>query len=346
DPAEFVTAVAMDPTTPTTLYLGTYRLYKTTNSGNLWYIPTPGLPPSNVISAIAVAPSHGSYVYVVTSSGQLFVSADGGNTFTEYDSALFSGRSITKIAVDRLNPLRAFVAASGFGAGHLFTTSSGGKSWSDISSSLPDLPANAVALDPYGVIYVGTDVGVFVSTDSGASWTALGSGLPRASVVDLVFSATGALVVATHGRGVWQLLLPDFAMTANPNTVTVDAGSPANYTITLTPLNGFSGTVNLTVTVSTNELTCSLTQSTITLSAPKNSTLSCKASGGEYNMTITAASGSLVHSILVSLTVRNLGGTVVLNWEGYDWDGGGEENLTLNGRFLASLLSADTPANV
>src|SRR5207247_8950886 len=92
DPSEVFIPVAIDPTTPTTLYLGTNRLYKTTNSGNLWYIPTPGLPPSNVISAIAVAPSNGSYFYVGTSSGQLFVSADGGNTFTEYDSPLFSRR--------------------------------------------------------------------------------------------------------------------------------------------------------------------------------------------------------------------------------------------------------------
>jgi hypothetical protein len=83
-----------------------------------------------------------------------------------------------------------------------------GVNWTDISAGLPDLPADSILVDAAGTgaIYVGTDSGVFVSLDSGSTWQAFGTGLPRVQVTDLEFSAGHvALLAATFGRGVWTL---------------------------------------------------------------------------------------------------------------------------------------------
>ncbi len=225
DKSLFYVPMAMDPNSPTTLYLGTYRLYKTENRGDTWIQPSPGLsfPASgncragdDCIAAIAVAASDGRYVYAGTNTGKFFVSRDEAESFSEIDIGL-PRAPVSKIFVDSTNPEIVFVTFSGFGTGHVFFTSIAGRAWSDISSNLSDVPANAIAVDPSGAtIYVGTDKGVYVSTDHGRGWSLLGTGFPRVSVVDLVFAADGTLLAATHGRGVWAFSTRLATLTAQP----------------------------------------------------------------------------------------------------------------------------------
>jgi photosystem II stability/assembly factor-like uncharacterized protein len=236
DKALFYVPVAMDPTSSNTLYLGTYRLYKTTSRGDVWVLPSPGLAfsPSggcsvskkeDCISAIAVAPSNGQYVYVGTNTGKLFVSADGGSNFKRIDHGLPSV-PITKIATDPAVPTVAYVTFSGFGTGHVFLSANTGLSWSDLSSNLPDLPTNAILLGSGGkTVYVGTDRGVYSSIDNGHSWALMSGGLPPVAVVDLTFAADGKLVAATHGRGIWVYttkILVTFAEEPPGASVTID----------------------------------------------------------------------------------------------------------------------------
>jgi len=58
------------------------------------------------------------------------------------------------------------------------------------------------------LVEVGTDVGVFVATVGSTTWSRLGSGLPNSSVNDLSVTPTGAVLAATHGRGIWQITVP------------------------------------------------------------------------------------------------------------------------------------------
>jgi hypothetical protein len=85
--------------------------------------------------------------------------------------------------------------------------------WTDKTGNLPDVPANSVAVDPDtpATLYVGTDVGVFFSTDDGTTWAELGTGLPNAPAVKVkIFTSGGVrkLRAATYGRGLWQLDIP------------------------------------------------------------------------------------------------------------------------------------------
>lgn len=213
DRAAFIPPLVMDPTSPTTLYFGTYRLYKTTNDGVSW-TPSPNdvTKGSGTISAIAPSVSDAQTVYVGTNDGNVQVSTDGGTTFTLRTNGLPT-RAVSDIAVDRANSQRAVVTFSGFGTQHVYLTTDAGVSWTPISNGLPDVPHNAVALIPSSNrIFVGTDVGVYESGDNGATWTAGPSGMPNVTVTDLVYHvASGTLVAATHGRGVFLSTLTSAA---------------------------------------------------------------------------------------------------------------------------------------
>ena len=100
---------------------------------------------------------------------------------------------------------------------------------------------------------------------------------------------------------------PDFSLSATPSTQTVTAGSTATYTATATPLNGFSGTVGLTVSGCPTNSTCTLNPTSVTVPPAQNSTLTVQTSsttpGGTYTLTITGTSGTLVHTAVVTLTI-------------------------------------------
>jgi len=108
----------------------------------------------------------------------------------------------------------------------VFRTTDGGQSWTDISGDLPNLPAYAIALDPRitpNTLYVGTDNGVFASTDLGGHWSVFRAGLPNVQVVDLKLNLSlNILAAATHGRGVWEIL-------------TTDAGASRNHWLAVLP---------------------------------------------------------------------------------------------------------------
>src|SRR2546426_1707779 len=93
----------------------------------------------------------------------------------------------------------------------------------------------------------------------------------------------------------------DFNVTANPTSVTANAGVSATSTITVSPVNGFTGTVSLSSTVSPTGLTCSLSPTSVTLGSSQPSTLSCTGIAGSYTVTVTGASGSLSHTAKVTV---------------------------------------------
>ena len=121
--------------------------------------------------------------------------------------------------MDSHNPAHAYAVFNGYsrrwvpggGVGHVFETTNGGQTWSDISGNLPDIPGDALVLSN-GRLALATDQGVFTAVAGhGASttWSRLGTGLPNASVNNLTAGPDGLIYAATHGRGVWRIGLPN-----------------------------------------------------------------------------------------------------------------------------------------
>jgi titin len=233
DPTDFYTPYVMDPANSSRLLLGTNRVYETTNRGDLWApISTPfanGWTTNATIDALAVAKSNPSTVYALA-GGHVFVTFNDGGSWQQVDIPGYSYH-FADVEVDPTNNQVAYVMRDVFGGGHVFRTTNGGATWLDITGNLPDVPANALAIDSRtNVLYVGTDVGVYASNDLGTNWARLGSGLPDSRVIGLeVNAASNLLAVGTHGRGAWEISLAHLGVTASSSSVA--AGVPVSVTV-------------------------------------------------------------------------------------------------------------------
>ena len=210
----------MDLTNPAVLYLGTYRLYRTANKGNLWSIISPDLTidPNDVsntgnISAVGPSKSDSDVIYVGTSNGQIQVTSNLGGAWVHKSSPPLPDRFVTSIAVDPGDANTAFVTYSGFddpvsGFGHVFKTIDLGTTWTDITANLPDLPVNQIAVDPAApqMLYLATDLSPYVSTNGGQSWLKYSSGYPNVAAFEVALQQPNLLFAATHGRGMFQAL--------------------------------------------------------------------------------------------------------------------------------------------
>jgi hypothetical protein len=125
---------------------------------------------------------------------------------------------VTDIAVDPSNPDRIYITFGGFGDyrrvwffdGAQWEPRSGPEAESP--DSLLNVQANAIVVDPADPahVYVGTDIGVWRSTDGGVTWEPFSEGLPDSAVTDMVIHDRSRLLrAATHGRGVWERNLSD-----------------------------------------------------------------------------------------------------------------------------------------
>jgi hypothetical protein len=204
DRALFIPPLVMDPVTPTTLYFGTHLLYRTTNEGMQWIAISSDLTKgSGAITTIAVSKFDHNTIYVGATDGTVSVTRDGGATFNTVTTGL-PNRWVTNIAVDPSDATHALLTVSGFATGHVFETRSAGALWTDISGTLVDAPANAIAFVPGVGIMVGTDVGVFQAPSPGASWINGPAGIPNVIVQDLIYVPGASMVVAgTYGRGMF-----------------------------------------------------------------------------------------------------------------------------------------------
>ncbi len=91
---------------------------------------------------------------------------------------------------------------------YLWKSTDCGRTWLNIAANIPSGPINVIREDPRNpqVLYVGTDLGVYVSVDGGQSWDVLANNLPTTFVHDLIIHPReDIMVIATHGRGMFAL---------------------------------------------------------------------------------------------------------------------------------------------
>jgi hypothetical protein len=119
-----------------------------------------------------------------------------------------SGASVSDIAVDSNNASRIWVTYSTVGGGRVFLSSDAGGRFADRTASLPNLSITAIALDPWSSnrAWVSASLGVYQTTDGGASWAPFASSLPNAYVGDLAFHEHARVLRAgLRNRGAWEV---------------------------------------------------------------------------------------------------------------------------------------------
>lgn len=223
DNLPFIGRLTLDPNQPHLMYAGTNYLWRWNDTTQNW---TPRLGnqvlasgTTGTVEAIAVAPSDSNIIYTGASTGEIYVTTNAGTTWTRINQAPTNLplRSIESIAVHPTNPRQILVGLNGTGVPHVWRcadTSAATPVWTNISGTgatgLPDTPVNAVVIDPASPntrYYVGSDLGVFRSTNAGGAWENATAplNLPNVRVMDLKVAGTGYLMAATYGRGIWRI---------------------------------------------------------------------------------------------------------------------------------------------
>jgi photosystem II stability/assembly factor-like uncharacterized protein len=229
----WVTPLVASRTDPPALYLGGDVLFKSTDRGDHWSIISPDLVgkragatncdgdvtaeaalPCGYGTIISIEPSPNSPAEVWTGSdtGIVSITRDGGANWMQ--TTLPGIRPWSKIAsidISTLDPATAYVAVDGHRiddwAPHVLRTHDGGKSWTEVTRGLPaGQIVTSVRSDPVraGLIYAGTETGVFVSFDDGADWQPLQQNLPTAWARDILVHGDD-LIAGTQGRAIWVL---------------------------------------------------------------------------------------------------------------------------------------------
>jgi photosystem II stability/assembly factor-like uncharacterized protein len=242
----FVAPIVISPINPSILYAGTDLVYKSTNKGGTWNGTGSGTFNGDPLLALAVADNDQNFVYASTAPvnhpANIYRTTNGGTNWTNITQSL-PNRYPMDIDVNPDDPNTAYIVFSGFGTSHLFKTTDGGNSWIDKGTGLPDVPTSAVLIDPDYTdrIYVGDDLGVFVSLDGGDSWQSFSDGLVDAVIVmDLSVSPVNRkLRCVTHGSGIFERPL-------------ISGSVPVELTSFTAGLNGDAVTLNWSTSTETN----------------------------------------------------------------------------------------------
>jgi photosystem II stability/assembly factor-like uncharacterized protein len=210
----------MDPSDDRVLLFGSQRVYKSVDNG-LSYAAVSGdltstnNPPSlltyHTITTLDVSPVSPRIYYAGTDDGRVWRSLNAGGSWSEISAGL-PLFYVTRVTADPVDSAVVYVCLSGFGQDlhtpHVFRSGNNGGTWASIAGNLPDAPANDLVVDPDDpdVLFLGTDLGVYISTSLGSSWAPLGAGMPIQPVFDLTLhEPSRTLVAATHGRSQWRI---------------------------------------------------------------------------------------------------------------------------------------------
>ena len=235
--APFVTKIGKSQARPETIYaVGVQGVWRSTNFGASWNVTA---IPSNVWGGLSsfldvrVSEPDPDIVWAggrMDGGGVLSVSTDAGLSFSP--TALYGGEILGRIsglATHPTEPNTAFALFSFAQRPKVLKTTDLGASWADISgfegpgtsstNGFPDVAVYDLVVFPNDTnrIWVGTEIGLVESLDGGATWALADNGLPSVGIWQLRV-VEDEIVLATHGRGIWSVSLPELedGLTFNP----------------------------------------------------------------------------------------------------------------------------------
>jgi hypothetical protein len=280
DAGNFVTPYLLDAQASSRMLVGTCRVWRGNDDGSgfaaLSYNFDTGSDTAcsgaedNLISTLVtggnpVTTGGSPVVYAGTMAGRIFASTNvAAGPDSWYDATPpETGYPISSLVLDTADSSgkTAYASVMGFGVPHVWKTTNGGLSWTNVTGDLPDAPADSLLLDPddHQLIYAGTDVGVFSAALTGpnVNWEQVGPStagklLPNVSVTQLAMFKSGMLKLlraATYGRGAWELMLSspgaDYTISLNNPLLTLFPSQEGDFSGKLTALYGYSSPVTL-----------------------------------------------------------------------------------------------------
>lgn len=218
---QWVAPFIISPHNPRIIYHGMNFLFRSLDMGETWEKISPDLTyndPKKIgdisyqtIFTISESPLKFGLIYAGTDDGRAHVTRDGGLTWKEISKSL-PKRWISRMVASAFDEATVYMSQNGKRdddfAAYLWKSTDYGKTWQYISGNIPCGPINVVREDPKNknILYVGTDIGAYVSIDGGASWNVLSGNFPSTFVHDIVIHPRDDIAVAaTHGRGIYAM---------------------------------------------------------------------------------------------------------------------------------------------
>ncbi len=175
-----------------------------------------GVEVYNTVFALAESPLRAGEIWAGSDDGRIHVSRDNGGAWIDVTpAAMPADGTVNSIDVSRHDPDRIYLAAYRYRMNdytpYIFRTEDGGASWTTVTSGLPENHfVRVVREDPGadGLLFAGTEFGLYASFDRGDSWQSFQLNLPRTPVTDLTLHENAGnpdLVLATQGRSFWVL---------------------------------------------------------------------------------------------------------------------------------------------
>ncbi len=235
------TPIALSPNEKGTIYIGAQFLFRSRDHGQSWQRISPDLTTNDpakqqqeksggvtvdnswaetytTIYSISESPKQAGLIWVGTDDGNLQLTRDGGKHWSNMVRnihGLPAGEWVSWVQADNADPASAYVAFDrhSFGdmAPYIYATHDYGKSWTALVTAHNDKGlrgyVHVIRQDPLrpDLLYAGTEFGLWISIDGGAHWAQFkGGDFPAVAVRDIAFQQRdAALVLATHGRGIW-----------------------------------------------------------------------------------------------------------------------------------------------
>jgi photosystem II stability/assembly factor-like uncharacterized protein len=227
--AQWMAPIITSAHAPGLVYAGYQYVFRSRTRGDSWERISPDLTwndpsrmlpgsasaiPFQTITALAESPRRRGLLYAGTDDGRLHVTRDDGRSWADLSPHVSTGRWYSRVVPSQHAEGTVYVTQRGredddFGV-YVYRSTDFGRTFTSLAANIPAGSVNVIREDPAAanVLYLGTDFGVFVSTDGGGRWHVLGSGLPSVQISDLAYHPRDrVLVAATYGRGMFALEL-------------------------------------------------------------------------------------------------------------------------------------------
>jgi photosystem II stability/assembly factor-like uncharacterized protein len=224
---EWLAYTLLSPHDPKTVYHGFQYLFRSTDGGSTWTRisddltyddkarmgRTPYAINHQAITAIDESPLRKGLLYAGTDDGRVWMRDGEGSPWTPVVQGIPQRAHVSRLVASAYDAGTVYLTLSNRreddNHAYVYRSTDKGRHWTPIAGNLPPAPVNVVREDPKrpGLLYCGTDLGVYVSQDGGKRWQSLQANMPATvSVQDLYVHPTeNKMVIGTYGRGVWVL---------------------------------------------------------------------------------------------------------------------------------------------
>lgn len=220
----FIAPFAQDPSNPAIMWYGGAFVFRTTQAtanpivGNIW--TQAGAFLGQRITSFGISPSDSNIVYLGGQTGSIWrnTAALSATSTTAWPSSRVRPDTnyVSWVTVHPTVPTTVYATVSTFnsgtGTGHVFKSTDGAVTWSNIdgsgSTGIPDVPVHCILVDPANtnILYLATDIGVFVTLDGGLTWDRENTGFANVTVESLAIR-NNFLYAFTHGRSAWRVAM-------------------------------------------------------------------------------------------------------------------------------------------